>query len=243
MNILWILASLLIGYLCGSVSFSRLITALVAPGKSLDNQTVTTSKGNEWKMEGVGASTIGNVLGTRWGVITGLLDILKAFIPTLILKLVFPEQPYYLFCAAAAVAGHNWPVWHGFRGGWGISPLYGGALAVHPLGAVVSAVAGNLIGLFVVRDFLTAYLSGLWLMIPIFWLWGGDWHKAVYALAVNIIFILRMIPEFKNAAAKKNQSSTDLDEAMEVTPMGRSMKKMADKMGWKINRGSSSQKQ
>jgi glycerol-3-phosphate acyltransferase PlsY len=44
-------------------------------------------------------------------------------------------------CAAAAVVGHIWPIWHGFRGGKGAATLAGTLLALAPVLLVVAVAA------------------------------------------------------------------------------------------------------
>ena len=99
-------------------------------------------------------------LGARYGCLVGILDILKAAIPSLVFKLWMPDAPYYLLAAALAVVGHNWPIYYRFQGGSGLSPSYGGMLVVDWLGVVVTNILG-LAGDLVIRNPLLS--SGIWL--------------------------------------------------------------------------------
>jgi glycerol-3-phosphate acyltransferase PlsY len=56
-------------------------------------------------------------------------------------------------CAAAAVAGHVWPMWHGFRGGKGGATLAGVLLALAPASLAVALVAWFLVAM------LTGYVG------------------------------------------------------------------------------------
>lgn len=56
-------------------------------------------------------------------------------------------------CAAAAVAGHVWPMWHGFRGGKGAATLAGVLLALAPVLLVIALAAWFLVAL------LTGYVG------------------------------------------------------------------------------------
>src|SRR5690606_14338847 len=53
----------------------------------------------------------------------------------------------------AAVLGHIFPIWAGFKGGKGIATLFGMILGIQPL------VAVSLIGVFLLMLFLTRYVS------------------------------------------------------------------------------------
>ena len=73
----------ILGYLCGSLSFVRVITHLVSPEADLGNATVPIEGTDERQAAlGYGAHTASLVLGHRWGVIIGLADILKGALPT-----------------------------------------------------------------------------------------------------------------------------------------------------------------
>jgi glycerol-3-phosphate acyltransferase PlsY len=106
------------GYLFGSISIPRLMTRIVAPGQELEHiELKNFSEGGTFDQKTVGATTSSMVLGTKIGGLIGLLDILKGAIPTLAIRLLFPNHPYFLFIVAAIVVGHIWPIYHSFRGG------------------------------------------------------------------------------------------------------------------------------
>ena len=58
-------------------------------------------------------------VGTRYGCLTAILDIAKVAIPALIFKLWQPETPYFLVTALFGLIGHDWPIYHRFKGGRG----------------------------------------------------------------------------------------------------------------------------
>ncbi len=79
-----------------------------------------------------GASNAAIVMGWRAGILTGLHDILKAWLAVLLARLLFPELSYGAMAAGAAcVMGHIFPVFMKFRGGKGFAPYLGMALALH----------------------------------------------------------------------------------------------------------------
>jgi glycerol-3-phosphate acyltransferase PlsY len=224
------LLAAVVGYLLGSISFARVIMGLVAPGETLTGMEVDAGTGEKFEVETVGGTAVSLKLGAKFGMITALLDILKAAFPALVFKLLYPGMPYYLITATTAMIGHNWPIYYRFKGGRGLSPMYGGFLVADWIGTLITAVAGMLLGLVVFRDVVVSYLLGPLLMIP--WLWfrtRDPWHLA-FAVILNVIFLLAMIPEIKNYREYKRQG-IDMAAAMEATPMGHGIKKMANRLG------------
>jgi glycerol-3-phosphate acyltransferase PlsY len=217
-------------YFVGSISFSRLVTRWVKPDADLDN-VVLKSKDDQpgTRLRSMGATTASMRVGSRWGCFIGWLDILKVAIPTLVFRLLFPEQPYYLLAAIFGMIGHNWPIYYKFRGGTGVSALYGGMLVVDFIGAIICAFLGMFFGLFIVKDVLVAYLSGIWLLIPWFWFRTHDPVYLVYAIAVNIIIILALVPEIRDQIKAHREGSYDMQAAMESFPMGRGMLKIMER--------------
>ena len=71
----------------------------------------------------------------RWLIVpAGLFDIFKAFLPTwLALRLGYGDLAA-VAAGAAAIIGHNWPIYLGFTGGRGLSTFLGAMLAIYPWG-------------------------------------------------------------------------------------------------------------
>ncbi|MDQ1484034.1 MAG: acyl phosphate:glycerol-3-phosphate acyltransferase [Actinomycetota bacterium] len=78
-----------------------------------------------------GATNVGRVLGTRWGVAVGLLDVLKGLLPTLLTLLLFDRVTAYLV-GFATVLGHVVSPFLRGRGGKGVATSLGATLAVFP---------------------------------------------------------------------------------------------------------------
>jgi acyl phosphate:glycerol-3-phosphate acyltransferase len=232
MDMVLALLSAIIAYLIGSISFARLVTRWWASGKDITAHEIMVDGTQErYKVLSIGANSASSVLGARGGMVVSLLDILKVFLPTLFFKLYFPDQPAcWLAAAAAGMAGHIWPVFYRFHGGSGFSAIMGGLLAIDWLAVLVTPVAGLLLGMVVFRNMIVASLSWIWLLIP--WLWwrtGGDLAHILYALAVNILFLLAMVPEYRTAMKYKKEGKY-IEYGLgnlKSNPMGRGMLKIA----------------
>jgi glycerol-3-phosphate acyltransferase PlsY len=217
-------------YLIGAISFSRLVSRIAAPGVDVEDVEIPGQNGEDiQKFSAVGATVTSLKLGGKVGCLVSLLDAFKIFVPTLVLRLWIPEQPYYLFFAFFGLVGNNWPVFYRFRGGWGISAIYGGFLAVAPVGSIVTAIIGMLVGLFILRDLLSIYLLGLWLMVPWIWYFYRDSallpYLIAYSIGVNLVLMIAFIPEFQIYLQMRREGKS-MGDLMDLAPMGRGMKKM-----------------
>ena len=229
MNALVALCAAVAGYLFGSVSFSRVISRLVAPQTDVAHTEVPVPGTDmTYKVTAFGATAISMQLGPRVGCAIGLLDMLKVALPTLVFKLLYPEQPYELIVAVAGMAGHNWPIFHGFKGGRGISTYYGGLFVIDWLGALVTSTAGMLLGVLVIRDYMVAYIAGLWLLIPWIWFRTHRWEYVAYAVVVNVLYVIAMIPDLKQYLSIRKTTDVDPKMVLETNPMGRGMLKISD---------------
>ena len=113
-----------------------------------------------------------------------------------------------------------------------MSPALGGFLAVDWLGTLVANAIGMLLGFAVVRDIFFAYVGWTWLMIPWLWIRTGNPVFAIYGLSVNLAFFLALVPEIRRYLEARKCGPIDIQQGMEVTPMGRHMLKMARMLGF-----------
>jgi acyl phosphate:glycerol-3-phosphate acyltransferase len=230
---LWIaLSAALGGYLLGSLSFARRMIHWVAPGEAVERIALDLPAGGQITSDAVSATTVRLQLGPKYGCLTSLLDMLKAALPTLTLRLVYPEQPYFLIAAATVTAGHVWPLYHGLRGGRGQSPIIGGMLVIDGLGLLATNLAGALLGRFVFHSYLI--VSGGYLVLIIPWLWFRT-HDAAYlgyAVAINLINWTSRLPELRQYyRLKRAGQAPDVRQMAQVMQMGRGMGRWARRLG------------
>ena len=198
MDLVIVLLSSLTGYFIGAISFTRIIGRYILPGEDVSKAEIPI-KGSEKKFQlsSFGATSIRAKAGPKYGCLTSVLDMVKVALPTLAFRLLYPEMNYFLITAAAGMAGHNFPVYYGFKGGRGMSPLYGGLLVVDWLAIPVATIVGLNIGFWIVRYAFLAYCGVVLTLIPWFWFRYGDMSHLIYALAVNLFFWLASIPDLR----------------------------------------------
>jgi glycerol-3-phosphate acyltransferase PlsY len=197
MNIWIAILAAATGYLSGSISFIRVIAYFVKPTSNIEKIEVPIPDTKEsFRSDSVSATAARMHMGTRYGVLTAILDIFKVAIPTLIFLLWQTEEPYHLITAATGLIGHNWPVYHRFKGGRGESAIYGGLLVINPLGVLLMNVAGALFGLFIGHILIFRW-GGLVLMIPWLWFTTHSWPHLLYIISANLIYWITMRPELK----------------------------------------------
>lgn len=166
-------ASLIAGaYLLGSIPFGLLIG--LARGVDIREQ----GSGN------IGATNAGRVLGRKWGLLCLALDLLKGFGPALAANVLLVPATLdagaallWIAVGAAAVLGHTFPIYLGFRGGKGVATTIGVALGVYPYLTVAIALA---LLAYAIARYGTGYVSV-----------GSLALAAVFPLAVALQFVLR----------------------------------------------------
>ncbi|HAV77991.1 MAG TPA: hypothetical protein DCX53_11635 [Anaerolineae bacterium] len=223
--------SLAASYLLGSISFARIIVRRWTGKDVADFEVAVDGTDEKYKAVSIGGNTVSTLLGAKGGITVGTLDILKVVLPTLAFRLLYPEQSSYMLIAAiGGVTGHIWPIYYQFHGGAGYSAILGGLLVIDWLAVLITPIAGLLLGMVVFRNMIVASLSWLWLLVPWFW-WQTEGNLAyiLYAVVVNILFLLAMIPEYQTAMKYKKEGkyiNYGLG-TLKANPMGRGMLKIA----------------
>ena len=129
-------------YLIGSIPFGYLIVR-----KKLGGDIRETGSG------GTGATNVSRRAGKAAGVLTLLLDAAKGSAAVLIAKTMTGDEWVIAFAAIAALVGHIFPVWLGFRGGKGVATGVGIFLVLAPIPLLCAGVV------FLAIVLLTRYVS------------------------------------------------------------------------------------
>jgi len=225
----WLTAiiSSLTGYLLGSFSNARLIYRIVKKTTEYEmfrEKVVGTDQIYESDLKS--ASWVGKTVGKKYGCLTSILDMIKVGVPTLAVKLLFPDQPFYLILAFFGVLGHNFPVYYRFKGGGrGESPMIGALLVIDWPGFIISNLASTVVG-FIVGSVLVLQLS--WKLLIIFWFWfvRHDYQAIIFIIVTNILFFYSLRKEIKliwDLKSKKGGLKMSEEDYTEGAMMGRKM--------------------
>ncbi len=114
----------------------------------------------EYGSGNAGATNTFRVLGTKAGIPVLIIDVLKGYVAVQLATIIGNYMPgtqqfvnFKLTLGVAALLGHIFPIYVGFRGGKGVATLLGILSGVHPPAALVCG------GVFAITFFLTRYVS------------------------------------------------------------------------------------
>jgi len=87
----------------------------------------------------IGATNVAREVGLQWGMLTLVLDVMKGFIPVFLISRYYPDwRAGPAFVGLCALAGHQFSIFVGFKGGKGVATALGVCLAVAPLQALMA---------------------------------------------------------------------------------------------------------
>lgn len=150
MNLLFLAISVVLAYLIGSIPVAYIAGRLV---KGVDIRE--HGSGN------MGATNAFRVLGRGPGLVVLVLDIIKGVIPVTFLANAFGlgDAMSLVLIAVATVAGHNWTVFLGFKGGKGMATslgvLIGLAIQFQVLRIILLLVTMTWLALFLLFGFVS----------------------------------------------------------------------------------------
>jgi glycerol-3-phosphate acyltransferase PlsY len=116
------LALIILAYLLGSLSFGLLVARVYG-----DADLRHRGSGN------IGATNVARILGKTAGLVTLLGDGAKGVVAVLLAQAWGHASLLPAVAALAAVLGHMFPLYHGFRGGKGVATALGVLLPTLPL--------------------------------------------------------------------------------------------------------------
>jgi acyl phosphate:glycerol-3-phosphate acyltransferase len=183
----------IIAYLLGSIPFGLIIGKLT---KGVDIRKHGSGKS--------GATNVMRIAGTKFGMLTLVLDVVKAAAAVVIAKTIvgndvlpvgsfsFHWQAAQVLAGLAVVVGHIWPVFARFRGGRGVTAYFGTLFAICPaagiFGAEVLAVSALRSQHMSMGSILGA-LAAWCLMVPLTLIYKFPPIYLAYGLAVVALLV------------------------------------------------------
>jgi len=154
---------LVVAYLLGAIPFGLVLGFTV---RGVDVRK--TGSGN------IGATNVGRALGRPWAFVAFACDFAKGWAPAFLLPRWLPGETNPDALTAlygfAAVCGHVWPVYLGFRGGKGVATLTGAVVAIRP----ILFVGGGVVWLLTL--FLTRYVGLSSMMMGLSYPFLAAWY-------------------------------------------------------------------
>jgi glycerol-3-phosphate acyltransferase PlsY len=172
-------AAIIAGYLLGSIPFALLVSRHLS-GVDLRR----SGSGN------VGAANVVRASGIMAGVVVALLDAAKGGAGVIVAVRLSSDSVAPAAAGFAAIVGHIYPIWLGFRGGKGVATACGVFSLLAPA-AVAPALA-----IFLLTAWLTKYVSLASLLAtivvgPLAYATGSPAPIVIAAVAASILIVFR----------------------------------------------------
>ena len=183
-----------ISYLMGSIPFGLILTKVF-----LKKDIRDVGSGN------IGATNVLRTGNKLIGYFTLILDVLKAVIPVLYVKLNFPELVY--ISSLSAFIGHVFPIWLKFKGGKGVATYVGILFSINYFFGIIFIVSWLIIFFISKYSSLGSILSSL--LIPIFIFLNSSYENQ-YFFIIMFVLILYTHRENVKRLINKEESKTKI---------------------------------
>ncbi len=183
-DLLWYVLFLVVGYLAGSIPSGWLIARLFHRTDIREHGSGRTGSTNVWRTFGIAS-----------GVAVFIGDTLKVVLPLVAIRLAFSDSPAgEAVTAFAAIIGHNWPLFIGFRGGRGIVPGAAGLLFMLPL--VIAVLWAVFLPILVISRYVSLASLATVAAAPILVAIGMFWFQIpveylIYAIVGGVLIIVQ----------------------------------------------------
>jgi glycerol-3-phosphate acyltransferase PlsY len=148
----------------------------------------------------IGATNAIRGLGRWWGGLVFLLDTSKGAGAALLSH----DVPTQLASGAAAILGHVFSPWAGFRGGRGVATSLGVFLAILPAPALLALAVWIFLLLLSRRVAVGSLGAALAFPLLVAWLAPHDDYRTAYLVAASLVaalVVIRHIPNIRRLAA------------------------------------------
>ena len=179
-----------ISYLMGSIPFGFLLTKIF-----LNKDIREIGSGN------IGATNVIRTGNKTIGYSTLILDIAKAIIPVIYVKINYPELIY--IASLCAFLGHVFPIWLKFKGGKGVSTYVGILFSINMLLGVVFIISWGIIFLIFRYSSLSSIIGSF--CVPAYILITGQMYNFIF---FGIMFILIFFTHRENIKRLKNKEES-----------------------------------
>lgn len=189
MRLMLVFLALLLAFLCGSIPFGVLI------GRSRGVDVRAVGSGN------IGTTNVWRALGPVAGGIVFALDVAKGVAGPLLGKWLIPDLEWGIaLCGIAAVLGHTFSPFLGFKGGKGIATSLGAMLGLMPLvGVLIFAFWGVVLAF---TRMISAASVVCCVALPILAIaLGAPWPYFGVALAMSVVAFVKHLPNLKRIKA------------------------------------------
>jgi glycerol-3-phosphate acyltransferase PlsY len=133
--------------------------------------------------ENAGAANAYRELGPGAGILVGIIDAAKGSVVILLAQAVNMPQLVVLTAGLAAVVGHNWPVFLGFKGGRGVSTTIGILFVLVTIPMLIMTIPTLLILIW--RKNVTPSMAFLFIVLPLVdWLFKVEFALIAYGIAL-----------------------------------------------------------
>ena len=180
----------IISYLMGSIPFGFILTKIF-----LKKDIREIGSGN------IGATNALRTGNKLIGYSTLLLDIIKAILPVLYVKINHPELIY--IASLCAFLGHVFPVWLKFKGGKGVATYVCILFTINILLGFIFCVSWLLIFLISKYSSLSSLIGSL--TIPVYTFFNDQMSNALF---FGIMFVLIFYTHRENIKRLKNKEES-----------------------------------
>ena len=177
----------IISYLMGSIPFGFLLTKFF-----LKKDIREIGSGN------IGATNALRTGNKLIGYTTLLLDITKAVVPVMYVKINYPELIY--ISSLCAFLGHVFPVWLKFKGGKGVATYVGILFVINFFLGIIFCISWGIIFLISRYSSLSSLIGSL--IIPVYIFFIGEFNNVFF---FGIMFVLIFYTHKENIKRLKNK--------------------------------------